>query len=193
MRRLGATHVVKRPAHRKVRDRERVPPPIHPLRLLTCPRDSPGPPARVRRTLTFHGDHKEEEDDEAEEAGHEGPPARGVTTLNRRRARVPGRGDPFRAVPVTIYENLIVAYSWRKPKRIIDEKEKEDEEEKEEHEMKEETEEMAGGRSEVPTYDNRDLLVNIGRRDGSWESARGENKDTRCSDTDNDQPAGGSA
>lgn len=25
-------------------------------------------------------------------------------------------------------------------------------------------------RSEVPTYDNRDPLVNIGWRDGSWES-----------------------
>jgi len=61
------------------------------------------PPARVRRTLTFHGGHKgegaeeevveeeeeeeeEHNDDEAEEAGHEGP-ARDVTTLNRR-ARV---------------------------------------------------------------------------------------------------------
>lgn len=47
--------------------------------------------------------------------------------------------------------------------------------------------EAAGGRSEVPTYDSHDPLVNIGRRDGSWESARGENKDTRCSGTDNDR------
>jgi len=47
--------------------------------------------------------------------------------------------------------------------------------------------------AQVPTYDNRDLLVNIGRRDGSWESARGENKDTRCSGIDNDRAAGGSA
>lgn len=31
---------------------------------------------------------------------------------------------------------------------------------------------VAGGRSEVPTYDSHDPLVNIGWRDGSWESAR---------------------
>lgn len=48
-------------------------------------------------------------------------------------------------------------------------------------------------REAKPTYDNRDPLVNIGRRDGSWESvrarasARRENKDTRCSGTDNDR------
>lgn len=45
----------------------------------------------------------------------------------------------------------------------------------------------SGWRSEVLTYDSHDPLVNIGRRDGSWESARGENKDTRCSGTDNDR------
>lgn len=71
------------------------------------------------------------------------------------------------------YESLTAACSRRKPKR-------------------EESNGEEGGRgggwgSEVPTYDSHDPLVNIGRRDGSWESARGENKDTRCSGTDNDR------
>ena len=59
-----------------------------------------------------------------------------------------------------------------------------------EEEEEEEEEERGGWRQKRSAYLRQPRshpLVNIGRQDGSWESARGENKDTRCSGTDNDR------
>lgn len=79
------------------------------------------------------------------------------------------------------YENLtVVSFTVKAEERRLDKEEKEEEKERE-------NEEEGDGWSEVSTYDSYDPLVNIGRWDGSWEFARGENKDTRCSDTDNDR------
>lgn len=122
--------------------------------------------ARARRTLTFHRGHGREDDHE-DPLAHESdlePSSESIWIVQC------GSG---------YHEKLIVAYSRRKPKRGEPTRKR-----------RKRKRRKGGWRQKRSAYLRQPRsypLVNIGRQDGSWESARGENKDTRCSGTDNDR------